>query len=197
MILETTIKWTLQLGDKPLGIEENLLENLCDNSDREETSDFTIPQLLQEVYYVDQLSTREDYHPDEKLSLQDKAFDYVWAFHYLIKELLGKRGEHITNENGLDDSLYEKLKGKKGFIFNKYVDNELPDPFSFRNEAYKIFSLLPKKYKSQLSKYSRWDIVAFPDVFTKYWNNGLLAIVTMHNDIYTDDIFSLKKKYKN
>lgn len=195
MELQTTITWSLLLDDELVTIKENLQENLRGiNTDRDEMPDFDIPQLLQEVYYVERLSKSEGSEPEQILTMRDKAFDYVRIIHSLLTELLNARYEHITKNDDLDGNLYEDLKDKKGCVFDKYVDSNLSEPFLSRNAVYKVFSLLPQKYKSQFLGYSRWDVVASADVFAEYWNNGLLALTEMHECIYIDEIESLKKE---
>lgn len=195
MELQATITWSLFLDEEPLAIEEDLLENLREgNSYRSETVDFEIPQLLQEVYYVERLSKSEGSEPEQILTMRDKAFDYVRIIHGLLKELLNDRYEHLIKDDVLDGNLYEDLKDKKGCVFDKYVDGNLSEPFSSRNAAYKVFSLLPQKYKSRFFDDFRWDVVASHDIFTKYWNRGLLALAEMHKYIYIDEIASLKKE---
>lgn len=192
MELHTSITWTLYLGDKHLSFYENLLENLYENkSGNDVAPDFDIPQLLQEVYYVDQLSKSKDYEPDERLILQDQTFEYVRVFYNLITDLINTRYEQLINDEDIEDVHYQKLKGIKGSNFDKYVEDNLQEPFLSRNKAYKIFKMLPNKYKTKTQKNTQRNVISKSDSFKRYWDNGVLSLASMQNDIYKDNLDTL------
>ena len=192
MELQTSITWTLFLGEKQLSFHENLLENLNDNKSRNKgTPDFDIPQLLQEVYFVDQLSKSEGYKLDEMVTLQDQAFDYVRVFHNLITDLINTRFKQLKNEKDIEDEHYQYLKEFRGRKFDNYVETSLQEPFLSRNLAYKIFKMLPNKYKTKSRKDTQRNVISSPNNFKRFWNNGLLSLAAMQKDIFENDLTEL------
>lgn len=195
MILQTCIRWTLYLGDKKLSFEEDLLDS--QNSDKlgnEDTLDFNIPQLLHEVYYVEQLSRSEGYNPGEIIFCQDKTFEYVVIFRNLIAELIHKKYEYLLmNEDiaGIENNHYQKLKGIRGHLFDDYVNANLQEPFLSRNLAYKIFNMLPRKYKPKSRGDTQRNVISSSARFNRFWNNGLLSLASMQNDVYKKDLVVL------
>lgn len=192
MELQTSITWTLYLGEKQLSFHENLFETLHENkSGNDVTPDFDIPQLLQEVYYVDQLSKSKDYEPDEKLILQDQTFDYVRVLYNLITDLINTKYEQLIHDEEIEDIHYQNLKGLRGRNFDKYVEDNLQEPFLSRNKAYKIFKMLPNKYKTKSQKCTQRNVISKSDSFKRYWDNGVLSLASMQNDIYKDELGTL------
>ena len=57
MALQTTLRWLLGIGETSRYIDDDILDFVYnDIQENEGTSNFSILQLLQEVYYVDQLN---------------------------------------------------------------------------------------------------------------------------------------------
>lgn len=191
MALLTTLKWILQLGENVHQIEEQLLDFISpENHENDESSRLSIPQILQEVYYVDQLSKNLNDELLGRLSIQDKIYDYIRVFHGRITELLELHHKDLINETQSEE-IIERLENIYGAKVGTYVQENLPEPFLTRDVAYMIFNTLPSNYKYQLPHYARRDIVAKYDCFEKYWNKGMFLLCEMQNDVHMLDFDGL------
>lgn len=193
MALLTTLHWLLKIGEGPQYIDENILDFIShDNQVNIESTDFFIPQLLQEVYYVTQLSRERNNEPNEVLSLQDEFYDYIRVFHGRIRDILESHHQDLVEEVHSEE-IRERLMEFSGASVGSFVQENLPEPFLSRNAAYMIFNMLPYPYKSRLPHYARRDIVSSYSCFEKYWNRGMSLLCEMQNDVHTVAIDELKK----
>lgn len=192
MALQTTLHWLLKIGEEPQYIDENILDFIFHgNHVNRESTVFFIPQLLQEVYYVSQLSRERNNEPNEILSFQDKVYDYIRVFHSRIREILESHHQDLVEHiNSVE--IRERLREFNGEGVGSFVQANLPEPFLSRNAAYMIFNMLPSPYKSRLPHYARRDIVSSYNYFEKYWNKGMELLCEMQNDIHTATISQLK-----
>lgn len=185
MALVTTLRWNLKLYEEQLTIEENLLDVISsDNQEKQEGVQFFRPQLLQEVFYVDSLSRTQNIEPNYIAYSLDIVYDYIRVFHGRILELLELHHKHLIDEIHSED-VREQLKEFTGASVGVFVQENLPEPFLSRDEAYMIFNALPASYKYYLPHYARRDIVSSYECFEKYWNKGMALLCEMHNDIHT------------
>lgn len=193
MALETKLRWSLYLGENEhISLMEDLLEYSHSENVHGNQESFYLPQLLQEVYYVDYLSRNANIetgiHKD-----RDGVYDYLRIFHARIIELLRSHYIHLTNQGQLDNNSFNKLLELSGQQVEQYVADNLQEPFRSRDAAYMIFNLLPKQYKYRLPHYARRDIISSYDKFEKYWNKGMTMLSMLQNDIHTSDVAELTK----
>lgn len=193
MALQTTLRWLLQIGDNPLYIDEDVSDFLSHNNQEDELfPDFLIPQLLQEVYYVDQLNRGRNNEPNGILHIQDYVYDYIRVFHGRIVDILESHYHDLVNEFYAEE-VREELMHLSGENVGSYVQEYLSEPFLSRNVAYMIFNSLPSSYKYRLPHYARRDIVSSYKCFEQYWNKGMSLLSEMQNDIHIADINELGK----
>ena len=197
MALQTTLHWLLKIGEEPQYIDENILDFIFHgNHVNRESTVFFIPQLLQEVYYVSQLSRERNNEPNEILSFQDKVYDYIRVFHSRIREILESHHQDLVEPiNSVE--IRERLREFNGKGVGSFVQANLPEPFLSRNAAYMIFNILPSPYKSRLPHYARCDIVSSYNYFEQYWNKGMSLLCEMQHDVHTVAIDELKKLLAN
>ena len=192
MALHTTLHWCLKLQEEVQTIEENLLD-VISHGDQEKQEDvqFFIPQLLQEVFYVDSLSRNNNIEPNGIADSLDAVYDYISVFHARIVELVELHHKHLTDETHSEE-IREQLWDFSGSKVGMYVHKNLQEPFLSRDNAYMIFNALPSSYRYRLPHYARRDIVSSYDCFEKYWNKGMELLCEMQNDIHTATIGQLK-----
>ena len=193
MALQTTFRWLLGIGETSQYIDEDILDSISiDNQENERPSDFSILQLLQEVYYVDQLNRWENNEPNDLLSTQDNIYDYIRIFHGKITDILGSHHHDLINEIDSKE-IRDDLRYFTGADVGNYVQENLPEPSLSRDVAYMIFNLLPSSYKHHLPHYARRDIVSSYICFERYWNKGMALLSEMQNDVHIAAIDELKK----
>lgn len=193
MALQTTLRWLLGIGKTSQYIYEDILDFIYnDNQEYEGTSDFSILQLLQEVFYVDQLNKGENNEPNDYFITQDNIYDYIRIFHGKIIDLLWSHRHDLRNEKDSEE-VREDLRNLKGANVGNYVQENLPEPYLSRDVAYMIFNLLPYSYKHRLPHYARRDIVSSYICFERYWNRGMALLSEMQNDVHIAAIDELKK----
>ena len=192
MALETTLHWRLGIGDNSHFIDEDVLDFLSiDKQENETSSDFFVPQLLQEVYFVNQLYSGNN-EPIANLRIRDELYDYIRIFHGRIVDIFESHRDDLFQE--VDSvEIKKELMGLSGANLGIYVQEHLPEPFLSRDVAYMIFNLLPSSYKYRLPHYARRDIVSSYKCFERYWNKGIALLCEMQNDVHTKDIEELLK----
>lgn len=192
MALQTTFHWHLMLNNEYQVIKENTLDFVSlNNPENEESPQFFIPQLLQEVYYVDNLSQAHNIEPDGIAYIQDNVYDYLRVFHSRIVEILQSHHRHLIDEIYSED-VKEQLRELSGLRVGMYVKEHLSEPFLSRDAVYMIFNTLPSPYRSRLPHFARRDIISSYKCFEKYWNMGISFLCEMQKDIHTLGVDELK-----
>ena len=192
MSLQTTLRWLLGIGKISQYVDEDILDFVSNDSQGNEgTSEFSTLQLLQEVYYVDQLNRGETNKHNDILRIQDNLYDYIRIFHGKIMDILGLHLQDLNNDIDSED-VRDFLMSFSGSNVGNYVQKNLPEPFLSRDVAYMIFNLLPSSYKYSLPHYARRDIVSSYTCFERYWNRGMALLSKMQNDIHIVPIDELK-----
>lgn len=196
MALQTKLNWVLYIGEnEPIHLNEDLLEySHSENLVGQTAESFYLPQLLQEIYYVDQLNRNVNIE-GSKYSIIDSIYDYIRIYHGRIIELLHSRHTQLddTSHLDLDAANYNWLMNLSGQKVGQFVEDNLPEPYITRDVAYRIFNLLPKQYKKYLPHTARRNIVASFESFEKYWNKGMSLLSSMQSDIHTLGVNDLKE----
>lgn len=194
MALETKLRWALYLGENEhLSLKEDLLEySNHEDVQEEEMVVFYLPQLLQEVYYVDLLSRNANLETGIFRG-HDSVYDYLRIFHGRLVELLQLSYKHLLDNQYLDDHNLGRLSALSGMRVGQYVENNLQEPFRSRDAAYMIFNMLPNQYKYHLPHDARRNIIASYEKFEKYWNKGMELLCQLQDDIHALGIDDLNQ----
>lgn len=194
MALQTKFNWVLYIGEnEPIRLDEDLLEySASENFVEQNAESFYLPQLLQEIYYVDQFNRNVNLEGNKHSNI-DSIYDYIRTFHVRIIELLHTRHTQLDDTSHLDAENYDRLLDFSGYKVGQYVEENLSEPYITRDAAYRIFNLLPKQYNKYLPHTARRHIIASYETFEKYWNKGMSLLSAMQSDIHALGVNDLKE----